>query len=71
MKCLYGANVTDKNMKIMEICEFFNFQPPYLHDKNIKIQKIDYFPSIHIFPFPYFYNAYIAHIGFHNNSIII
>ena len=35
MKCIYGANVADKNMKIMEICEFCNFQPPYLHDKNL------------------------------------
>ena len=37
MKCLYGANVTDNNVKIMEICDFFNFQPPYLRDKNMEI----------------------------------
>ena len=35
-KYLYGANMTDKRIKIMEICEFCNFHPPYLRDKNME-----------------------------------
>ena len=47
-KYFYDANMADRNIRIMEICEFYNFYPPYLRDKNMEIRKRRYFRNVYM-----------------------